>query len=385
MALLIISLLAFGKFTATLDETSALYVSFIQLHKSFGITVLLLAALRVIWRMVHTPPAAPTHGPAWQHLAARISHVLLYLLMFALPVTGWVMVSASTLNVDTVLFGVIPWPHLPVLPTLDGREAIAQLFHTLHEQSGHILIAMVLLHSAAALKHHLVDRDDVLLRMTPVWSSRAWRIKLGAAALGVIAIAAGLTAYQWSDRQAAIVAAGNAEVSFIADVTSADTPGVFADANVTALIDVSDPASSVLEATVVTASVSSDDSGVDGSIRDPDWFDIETHPEAFFASTLIEPSDDPDVLQVSGLLTIKGIDLEVQFPLTLTTGTSTETSTETSTDTDGATATEERFATGQFIVDRRAFNLGNESQPDDTWVGYDVTIKFRFPLSDESS
>jgi|GEM_PF-5614714 len=220
--------------------------------------------------------------------------------MFALPVTGWVMVSASTLNVDTVLFGVIPWPHLPVLPTLDGREAIAQLFHTLHEQSGHILIAMVLLHSAAALKHHLVDRDDVLLRMTPVWSSRAWRIKLGAAALGVIAIAAGLTAYQWSDRQAAIVAAGNAEVSFIADVTSADTPGVFADANVTALIDVSDPASSVLEATVVTASVSSDDSGVDGSIRDPDWFDIETHPEAFFASTLIEPSDDPDVLQVSG-------------------------------------------------------------------------------------
>jgi len=59
---------------------------------------------------------------------------------------------------------------------------------------------------------------------------------------------------------------------------------------------------------------------VDGSIRDPDWFDIETHPEAFFASTLIEPSDDPDVLQVSGLLTIKGIDLEVQFPLTLTTG-----------------------------------------------------------------
>lgn len=364
MAILIISLLGFGKFTASLDETSATYVSFIQLHKSFGITVLLLAVLRIVWRMAHTPPATPVDGPVWQRLAASVTHGLLYLLMFALPITGWVMVSASPLNIDTVLFGVIPWPHLPVLPTLDSRESVAHLFHTLHEQSGHILIAMLLLHIGAALKHHLIDRDGVLLRMAPDWQSRAWRAKFIGSVAGVFAIAAVLVGYKWNDRQAAIVAAGNAEVSFIADITSAATPGVFADANVSALIDIADPAQSQLEATVVTASVTSTDSGVDGSIRDADWFDIENHPEAQFVSSLIEPTDDPQILQVNGILSIKGIDLEVQFPLAIESG------------------DDERFATGEFIVDRRAFQLGDESQPDDTWVGYDVTIKFRFPLSE---
>lgn len=367
MALLIIGLLGFGKFTASLDESSALYVSFIQLHKSFGITVLLLACLRIFWRIAHSVPPEPEHGPAWQTVAARLTHAVLYLLMFALPVSGWVMVSASPLNVDTILFGVVPWPHLPILPDLDERGAIAELFHFVHEQAGHVLIAMVLLHIVAALKHQLIDRDGLIQRMAPDWSSVGWRTNLGAAVLVVAALAVALAGYKATNRQAAIVAAGNAEVSFIADVTSVDTPGVFSDATVIAVIDTADPTASRLEATVVTASVSSSDGSVDGSIRDPDWFDADNHPDARFASTEITTGDDPDALQVNGILTIKGSDLEVEFPILL------------------STEGEERFATGEFVVDRRTFNLGDESQPDDTWVGYDVTIKFRFPLSDEAS
>lgn len=367
MALLIIGLLGFGKFTSSLDPSSALYVGLIQLHKSFGITVLLLAVMRLLWRISHTPPPLPTTDPAWQRFAASATHGLVYVLMFAIPLTGWVMVSSSPMNLNTVLFGVIPWPHLPPFPTLANREYLAELLHTLHELGGNILIVLLLLHMGAALKHHLINKDHVLRRMLPDWGSRTWRLRFTAACVGVAAAISGLYLYAGVNRSVAIVAAGNAEVSFIANVTDNDTPGVFADAEVSATIDETTPANSHIEATVQTGSVSSTDSSVDGSIQDPDWFDVENHPEATFVSNAVSAADAPDTLRVDGTLTIKALPLDVSFPMRLETS-------------EAATAEPERHAVGEFTVDRRAFQLGDESQPDDAWVGYDVIIRFRFPV-----
>jgi cytochrome b561 len=108
--------------------------------------------------------------PTWEKWAARATHFVFYLLMLGLPLSGWAMVSASPLIRvhPTVLYGVIPWPTFPGLPTdPDQLHATAKLLNRTHELLGWIAYATILLHVAAALKHQIIDRDDVLSRMLP--------------------------------------------------------------------------------------------------------------------------------------------------------------------------------------------------------------------------
>ena len=128
-------------------------------HKSIGTTVFLLTSLRLAWRLTHPPPAA-LPMPAWQQRAAWLSHHALYVLLFAIPLSGWVY-SSST-GVQVVPFGLVP------LPDLVGKDkALAESLRLLHVGLNTLLASLVLLHSAAALKHHFIDRDGVLARMLP--------------------------------------------------------------------------------------------------------------------------------------------------------------------------------------------------------------------------
>lgn len=362
IALLILGLLAFGKFMTGLAEDDPLRFVLTQWHKTFGITVLLLAGIRLVWRLTHSAPALPADDPAWQKAAAHVTHVLLYVLMFAIPLTGWAMVSASTLNVDTLLFDVIPWPHLP-LPT---SEALEHRFHELHHLGGNVLIVLFLLHAGAAIKHRVIDKDGVLARMLPDWSSAGWWKKLLLTSTAVAAFGIGVTVYGNVSRSAAVVSAGAAEVGFVAGVTGSQVPGTFAESIVTATLDEANPSSGTLSAVVQTASVSSPNPQVDGSIRDAEWFDVDAYPEARFEATAIAAAEaDADgraTLSVGGTLTIKDRPLDVEFPMTLL-------------DEDGV-----RVARGEFTVDRREFDLGMSSQPDDSSVDYPVLIRFRFEL-----
>lgn len=138
-----------------------------QIHKSIGLTVLVLSALRVLWRLAHPPPPLPPAMPRWQRAAARLSHGLLYALILALPLSGWAMVSASVSGVPTFWFGLFQWPHLPVLSDLPDKKPVEDAFEELHEALGYVAAALLALHVLAALKHHFRDRDDVLLRMLP--------------------------------------------------------------------------------------------------------------------------------------------------------------------------------------------------------------------------
>ncbi len=363
IALLIIGLLAIGKYMASLDDNDPVRYALTQWHKSFGITVLLLSLLRLAWRFTHTPPPELKTIPNWQQRAASFAHVLLYVLMIAIPLTGWIMVSASPLNLETILFNVIEWPHLPPFDTLDNREAIAHSFHEYHELAANLLILILLAHIGAALKHHWFDKDTTLLRMLPEPGSASFRRKSVtlAAAIAVAGGAAYLSANM--NRQAALLAAGDSEVSFIADVTGEQTPGIFADTTVDALIDAADPSASSIVAEVMTATVSSDNLQVAGSLPEPEWFDSEAHPVARFESTGIEGADD-GTLQVTGNLTIKTTTKEISFPMSLT-------------------AEEgKQVARGEFTVDRREFDIGMESQQNDDFVGYPVLIRFRFDIAE---
>ncbi|GBQ37043.1 cytochrome b [Gluconacetobacter azotocaptans] len=138
-----------------------------QLHKSIGITVMLAVVLRIGWRLFHKAPALPAAMPEIERQAAHGTHGLLYGLQILLPLSGWALVSASVFNIPTVLYGILPWPHLPVLATLHDKAPVEAILKTLHHWSAWVLTAVIALHVAAALRHHFILKDGVLRQMLP--------------------------------------------------------------------------------------------------------------------------------------------------------------------------------------------------------------------------
>lgn len=148
-----------------------------QLHKSFGITVLVLTVVRLGWRIANPQPSLPPSMPQWQRIAAKATHWAFYAFLVAAPLAGWALVSASSLNVPTVLFGIVPLPHIEFIATSPDKQALEGVFEELHELFANALAALFLAHVGAALYHHLRLRDSVLLKMLPV-SSAAFEERL---------------------------------------------------------------------------------------------------------------------------------------------------------------------------------------------------------------
>ncbi len=165
IALLIIVLLVFGTLM-TNPETPNRFVLY-QWHKTGGIMVLLLSVLRLFWRLTHKAPALPSAMKDWEILAAKCSHIGFYVLMIGMPLLGWAMVSASPLGFPTKLFGTINWPHMPFLANLEVKEPVAKKLTQAHHLGGKLMIGLIGLHIGAALKHHFVNKDNVLARMVP--------------------------------------------------------------------------------------------------------------------------------------------------------------------------------------------------------------------------
>lgn len=167
MALGIIALAVMGLAMTHLTLSPMRLFQLYQLHKSIGVTIFLTAFLRLAWRLMNHPPALPMAMPAIERMAAAGGHLLLYVFLFALPLTGWALVSASVFDIPTVLYGIVPWPHLPFLSTLADKAPVAALLKIVHAYGAWGLIALVAVHAGAALRHHFILGDDVLLRMLP--------------------------------------------------------------------------------------------------------------------------------------------------------------------------------------------------------------------------
>lgn len=129
-------------------------------HKWMGVTTFMLVMLRAGWLATHPAPRLPPAMPPWQTRTARITHFVLYLLMFLLPLSGWLMSSAK--GFQTVYFGVLP------IPDLIGKDkVIGDVLTVVHQTLAFSLAALVGLHVAAALKHQFLDRDGLMGRMIP--------------------------------------------------------------------------------------------------------------------------------------------------------------------------------------------------------------------------
>lgn len=132
-------------------------------HKAIGITVLLLTVLRVIWRLTHRPPPLADTLAAWEAALSKVTHSLFYLLMLAIPLSGWMMHSAYSGGKPVSLFGLVPFPGLP----FSANKDLAHTFGEGHELMAIAMLVLLVLHVAGALKHRIVDKDaNALARMS---------------------------------------------------------------------------------------------------------------------------------------------------------------------------------------------------------------------------
>lgn len=170
IAALLVSMIFFGWYAddlrealpegvATLDEV----VTAFSWHKTFGILVLLLSLVRLGWRLTHKSPPLPDAMPAWEAFAARFTHVAFYVLMIGMPLLGWLAASSS--GIGSFLFDN-PQMVLPDLPVPES-EALHDTTAWLHGRGAWAILILLGLHAAAALKHHILDKDDVLRHMLP--------------------------------------------------------------------------------------------------------------------------------------------------------------------------------------------------------------------------
>jgi cytochrome b561 len=140
----------------------------IRTHKSIGITVLLLTVLRILWKAIgRRPPSLPLRS--WERRLARAVHTGLYVILVAMPLSGWAMISAAAEGRPTLWFGVVPWPRITLIADLPAwrREPLHELLGGTHLALALLLCMLVALHIAAVLKHQLIDGHRQLKRMTP--------------------------------------------------------------------------------------------------------------------------------------------------------------------------------------------------------------------------
>jgi cytochrome b561 len=167
IALLVVANICLGLYMGDLPRSDPNKFVIFQFHKSIGLTVLTLSVLRLLWRLVNPIPPLPAGMNPALKLGARMSHFVLYFLIIFIPLTGYIMVSASPLGNGTDYFGLFTWPNLPLFTGMTRQQ-----LHPIHEtwESAHVILAwsaivLLPLHVLAALYHYFIRRDGVLQRM----------------------------------------------------------------------------------------------------------------------------------------------------------------------------------------------------------------------------
>ena len=343
------------------DLHTPLAFALTQLHKSIGITILLLSLIRLGWRLANPPPPEPSSLAGWEHQLARIVHIGFYVIMIGMPLTGWIMVSTSKTAIPTLLYGAIPWPHVPGLATAAAPAKAG--WHTFGTK-GHEILAwgaygLILLHVAGALKHQLFDRHTpILSRMAPGAQAGRWfdprLLAVGLAALAVLGLGetfmpklpasaplpapvAALPPEPPELTDKATPAAAQAAPAAVAPVDKdpvhwavspastlgftttwggQDIQGRFDHWTADILFSPDALDRSKVSVSIDLAKVATGDAQRDQSIPGSDWFDAATHPKATYVADRFEKTGEGRYV-AHGKLTLRGVTRPVDLPFRL--------------------------------------------------------------------
>jgi len=371
------------------DVPKSQSIGLIQIHKSIGITILLLSIARVAWRLMNPPPPEPPM-PGWQRGLALFVHVGLYVLIIAMPLTGWIMASASIQQHDTRFFGTVEvyFPGIPALPS-ETRKGIEEGFEFAHSNLQWVIIAMLVLHVAGALKHQIIDKDGLLARIAPGLFGRTagppdnghgliWAI---GAPLLVAAIVLGVTAAPAAAPPATTTAASveggppadrsspaafwkvdpaQSSIVFKSAYMGRPFEGRFGKWDATIQFDPASPKDARIRVVIPTISAKTGEPYFDDSISQGDWFDSAKFPEAVFEVNEGVFKDSETEYEATGVLTVKGVRYPVRLPFTL--------------EINGANAKMH----GETTLQRLDINIGKDTlaqaKGDEEWVQNDVRV-----------
>lgn len=385
---------------AVMDGRTPAAFARVQLHKSVGVTVLILSLVRLAWRLAHRPPAHVAASP-WEARAAALVHAGFYGLLIGLPLSGWIMVSASSFAIPTVLFGLAPWPDLPGFAALEpgARAAWRADSGQAHAAMGWALYGLLALHVGAVLRHQLRPGDEVLARMAPgARAGRLWEPRLLMAAAGVVMIVgAVLLPRPAAAPSAAPVVQLDAAPSAAASPAAAATPapavpappavpetraaavawdvrpggrltfssawggdgvaGEFTDWRADIVFGEADLAASRIRVTVDLASVRTGDAQRDQALAGPDWLGAAETRYAVYEASRFEVLGGGRY-RAEGVLTLRGVRLAspLVFHLTM--------------------SGDEAVVRGEAVLDRTAFGVGRNEWADTALVPAEVKVAF---------
>ena len=365
-------------------------------HKSVGITILILAVLRLLWRLSNkTSPPLPTDLKPYERVLAHITHHGLYLLLFALPLSGWTMSSAKNYTVSW--FGVASLPNL-VAP----NETLFAFLKGTHEVLATTLLVVAALHVLGALQHHVIRRDDILRRMLPFTTpgTKHGPVKLAMTAVVAVFIAwAAFRTLQPGTRPEPVPQSAAVPTPAPAPAPEAGAASVAAPGNAAATSAAAwatDPAASRLEfnfvqagaatdgsfgsflanvdfaatpapvghfdVTIDIASLDTHDKDRNEQLKTTDLFNVAQFPKAHYvAGSFIAKGDG---FEAAGKLTLRGVTHDVPLAFTWTRA------------GDGKSAT----LKGSAKLKRLEFGVGQGEWKSTEWVGDDVQVSFNLRL-----
>ncbi len=288
-----------------------------NLHKSIGLTVLTLMALRFLWRLMNPAPPLPQSMARRERLAAHLGHLALYAALFVMALSGWAMISSS--DKPSVLFNYTAFPLIPWLAGLapGEKKTYAKLFLSVHETAANVLLVLIAVHVAAAFRHAFILKDGIMSRMLPRFARAAKAAKSTPAALlilGCIALsnvgAAPAHAMEWT------IDPEKSEVSFEASGSGYNTKGVFKTFKAEIEFDPDTPEQTSIRVALDIKSATTDTADVDQTLQSDEFFDPARFPSALFVARGAKPDGDGRYL-LDGQLTLKGVTKPVALPFTI--------------------------------------------------------------------
>lgn len=428
MAVLILALIPMGLWMSEAVKDPAQQETayrLFQVHKAIGLSVLLLTLVRLAWRVFHRPPSYPSHMRQWERLLSRAVQAAFYALMILIPLTGWIYVSTDwavgfdkAMSVATSWFGLIPVPHLPLPSDVSARRDIAFQAMGTHETLAWLMVALIVMHVLAALKHQFFDRDGVLGHMVPglpyvpaglggfrdAPGTRTMAVVMGLLLVLMVAIGAWMTtripggfvpprteATATADRSARAgarpaarkgartaaapapaapaasapmqpgtatawtVQSRNSSIRFTGTSSGRAFRGRFDTWSARIWFDPANLPGSRAEVIIQTASAKTGDATQTTTLAAPEWFDAQSFPTARFVATEFTALGG-ERYQARGTLYLKGKAVPVVMPFTY------------------RRARDVAWVDGTVQLNRTALNMGQTSDPVGQWVSQLIEV-----------